>query len=298
LIVVLAFILVSCQARSINGPGTGHEIPIATTTYPKKTATIQAAQLSSPTPVPGRTEVVTFTPEILVTRPSGTSTVECPRTILFYGDSRLGALGVSFIDEAQKRLGACYKLINAAFWAHTAQWGAENLEARVISRNADDVALWWGANDFNGCNGTYDPNTDLPDANKFQSRLTAYISAMKSQIETLARLGKPVYIFDEPRVNGGRLPWAIVDEKGTISGYDHNHLCAWDWVSDAVAAAQKQLVMDETVRGFKVILVDVWQLYLDEGTLPDMYSTDVVHPGKTGRDKIAELFMEVYSPNP
>ena len=61
-----------------------------------------------------------------------------------------------------------------------------------------------------------------------------------------------------------------------------------------MANAQKQLVSNEIAIGHKVILVDVWQLYMDGGTLPDMYSTDVVHPGSVGREMIAELFSKAY----
>lgn len=227
-----------------------------------------------------------------------TSTIKCPRTILFYGDSRLGALGISFVENIKKLIDPCYNLINASFWAHTAIWGAANLQNMVISKNPDEVALWWGANDFNGCNGTTDPVTNLPDKTKFNARLTAYLSAMKSQIETLSDLGKPVYVFDEPRVSGGLLPWAIEDDYGNVTRYDYKHLCSWDWVSDAVAQAQKNLVADERTVGRKVILVDVWQLYIEYGTLPDMYSNDVVHPGSLGREKIADLFIKAFQDNP
>jgi lysophospholipase L1-like esterase len=213
---------------------------------------------------------------------------------LFYGDSRLGAMGISFVENIKKLIGSCYNLINISFWAHTAVWGSSQLQNNVISKNPDEVVLWWGANDFNGCNGTTDQTTNLPDNAKFKAHLTEYLSAMKSQIETLLGLGKTVYVFDEPRVNGGQLPWAIEDKYGNVSNYDYKHLCSWNWVSDAVAAAQKQLVTDESANGHKVILVDVWQLYMDEGTLPDMYSTDVVHPGSAGREKIAELFLKAY----
>ena len=226
-----------------------------------------------------------------------TPTIKCPRTILFYGDSRLGALGVSFLENIKDKIGPCYDLINASFWAHTAVWGAANLQDMVILKKPDAVALWWGANDFNGCNGTTDPTTDLPDKTRFNIHLTAYISALRNQIETLSGLGIPVYVFDEPRVNGGRLPWAFEDDNGNVTGYDHNHLCSWDWVSDAVTQAQKQLVIDERRSGNQVFLVDVWQLYMNDGALPGMYSEDVVHPGSLGRKEIAELFIKTFQDN-
>jgi len=286
--------LTACQAR-----------PIDLNTAPKIPASISIATLSiqqngaqSSTAASLLTQLPTDTPdESAVITNVATPTIKCPRTLLFYGDSRLGALGVSFVDNIKKLLAPCYNLINASYWAHTAQWGLANLQDKVVSRNPDDVALWWGANDFDGCNGTINPTTNMPDRVEFIARLSAYVSAMKSQIETLSGLGMSVYLFDEPRVNGGLLPWAIVDNNGKITGYDHNHLCSWNWVSDAVALAQKQLVADESAQGQKVTLVDVWQLYMDDGTLTGMYSTDVVHPGVVGREKIAELFISMYSRN-
>jgi lysophospholipase L1-like esterase len=292
---VSVLIFSSCQANSNNQ--SSQEITSGA-------ATIMAATGSQ------QNGVLLMTPSLLDTLPpvqtpegsvsqaiTAIPTIKCPATILFYGGSRLGNMGISFVENIKALINPCFNLISAAFWAHTAQWGSAHLQKEVVLKDPDVVALWWGANDFNGCNGTTDPNTDLPDNAKFNGRLKTYLSAMKSMIETLAGLGKPVYVFDEPRVNGGKLPWGIEDSNGNVTDYDHNHLCAWDWVSDAVAKSQKQLVADERGAGYKVVLVDVWQLYIDEGKLPEMYSTDVVHPGSAGREKIAELFLQVFQAN-
>jgi len=282
---LLALLLCSCQASPKGSPSP------AATGSPQGPAGITTLPSSNPTPATPAPQA-SASPAL-----TAAPTLACPQTIVFYGDSRLGNMGVSFVENIKGLIDPCYSLVSAAFWAHTAQWGSANLQEEVIARHPDIVALWWGANDFNDCNGTTDPDTDQPDQAKFNAHLETYLAAMKAMIETLAGLGKPVYVFDEPRVDGGRLPWAIEDSNGNVLSYDHNHLCAWDWVSDAVAAAQKQLVADEAAAGKQVFLVDVWQLYMDEGTLPDMYSTDVVHPGSLGREKIAELFMQVFQAN-
>jgi lysophospholipase L1-like esterase len=291
LICTLAFILSSCQANLNQKPS-----PAVSAQGSSIASTPVAGAIPAPTPAETRT------PTHLMenTSPVPTSAIpslQCPRTILFFGDSRLGAVGISFVENIKQLIGPCYSLINASFWAHTAVWGSAHLQERVIARGPDVVGLWWGANDFNGCNGTTDQATNLPDRAKFNDRLSVYITAMRSQIETLSALGTPVYVFDEPRVAGGLLPYAVEDKYGNVSAYDYNHLCPWNWVSDAVAQAQKQLVMDESAHGQKVFLVDVWQLYMDDGTLPDMYSTDVVHPGSVGRQKIAELFIKAFQAN-
>lgn len=293
LILTVTCALSSCQSNPSAHPvistevGNVQQVPIEPAGMPTSMPIIQPQSTFVPntaTSYPGYTEVA-----------ADTATITCPRTILFYGDSRMGGFGQSFVDDIADLIGPCYKLVLADYWGRTAEWGWNNFSEKVLAKNPNDVVLWWGGNDFGGCLQTTVYDTNLPYIAKFNAALGSYLSALKNQIDTLAELGKGVYVLNEPRVKGGLLPWAVIDSSGNIT-YDHNHLCPYDWVSDAMAEAQRQLVANEVAQGHNVILLDAWQLYMDNQGVEGMYSTDVVHAGSVGRQKLAELFMKNYQP--
>lgn len=184
------------------------------------------------------------------------------------------------------------------FLGRSARWGLQNLQVEVmqvevIDKNPDDVVIWWGVNDFMGCAGTTFPDTNLPNPAEFNYLLNRHITALQGQIEILAGLGKPVYVLNEPRMNGGLLPWTHFAQDGSVV-WELDHRCKFDWASDAIAQAQKQLVAEEAKKGLDVTLVDIWQLFMENQGVKGMYSLDIMHLGSVGREMTAELFLEVY----
>ncbi len=80
------------------------------------------------TPAPVEAQQLTLTLAETETHSTAViSTHKCPRSIIFYGDSRLGVLRISFMYINKKLIGPCYVLVNATFQVHTAQWGLVKL---------------------------------------------------------------------------------------------------------------------------------------------------------------------------
>lgn len=72
-------------------------------------------------------------------------------------------------------------------------------------------------------------------------------------------------------MNGGLLPWTHFAQDGSVV-WELDHRCEFDWASDAIAQAQKDLIVEEENKGLDVTLVDTgsssWKTRESQGCIP------------------------------
>jgi lysophospholipase L1-like esterase len=256
------------------------------------TTTISPTNTSAPpTYTRTRTPTRTATP---------TATQKWPLTVVFYGDSllkigevgRQGKSGYSFVDNLRENLDPGYNLILANYGGRMAKWASENIENKVLESQPDVVTLWWGFNDLLGCPGFFDRVTNSVYPEKLEYLLQQHIQYMEKQIDILVEKKITVLLVTAIPVYGG-LPWSHFDENGRLV-WEAGYWCDYNIGLKRLAEAQRTLVEKYSPEDGRVFLMDAWKVYEKNWYTDWMYS-DVMHPGPTGANLLAEEWIRVFA---
>ncbi len=243
----------------------------------------------------------TFTRSLTPTAsPTPTVTRKWPLTIVFYGDSllkigevgRQSKSGYSFVDDVREKFDPGYNLITANYGGRMAKWAFENLETTVLVFQPDVVTIWWGFNDLLGCPGFFDRTTNAIIPEKMDYLVQRHIQYLRKQIDVLVERNIPVLLLTAIPVYGG-LPWSHFDENGTLV-WETGYWCDYNIGLKQLAGAQRTLVKGYAAAGKSVFLMDAWNVYTVHWYTDWMYS-DVMHPGPTGADLLAEEWIRVFA---
>ncbi|MGB7537107.1 MAG: SGNH/GDSL hydrolase family protein [Anaerolineales bacterium] len=266
----------------------------APTLFPSVTPNPSATPTATPLPPTfTRSHTATISQTPTVTR-------KWPLTVVFYGDSllkvgevgRQGKSGYSFVDDLREKLDPGYNLITANYGGRMAKWAFENLEPNVLVFQPDVVALWWGFNDLLGCPGFFDRTTNAIIPEKMDYLAERHIQYLQKQIDVLVERNIPVIVITVIPVHGG-LPWSHFDENGRVV-WEAGYWCDYNLGLKQLAGAQRTLVDGFTAAGKSVFLMDAWNVYTVHWYTDWMYS-DVMHPGPTGADLLAEEWIRVFA---
>jgi lysophospholipase L1-like esterase len=234
------------------------------------------------------------------TTPTPTVTRKRPLTIVFYGDSllkigevgRQGKSGFSFVDNLRAKLEPGYDLILANYGGRMAKWAFEHMEETVLSLHPDAVTLWWGFNDLLGCPGFFDRTTNAMIPEKLDYLAAQHIAYLQKQIDILVEKKIPVLLLTAIPVYGG-LPWSHIDENGQLI-WESGYWCDYNLGLKRLGSEQRALAEGYAAEGEAVYLLDAWNVYTDNWYTDWMYS-DVMHPGPTGADLLAEEWIRVFA---
>jgi lysophospholipase L1-like esterase len=283
---VAFFMLTGCAGSPRSAPASSSTAspaapaaPTGTPAPPTATATATATSTSSPTP---------------------TATRKWPLTIVFYGDSllKIGEVGreakwsYSFVDDLQEKLDPAYALITANYGGRDAAWGAENLEADVLAYRPDSVTLWWGFNDLLGCGGFFSRKTNKVIPENLENLVQRHIQGLRKQVDLLLEEGSSVMLLTSIPVDG-KLPWTHFDEDNRLV-WEWDYQCDYNIGLERLASEQRAMVEQYAAEGKGVFLVDLWQLFLENGKTAGMY-LDLMHPGPVGADRIADEWIRVFA---
>jgi lysophospholipase L1-like esterase len=173
-----------------------------------------------------------------------------------------------------------------------AKWAFEHMEETVLSLEPDAVTIWWGFNDLLGCPGFFDRTTNAMIPEKLDYLVNRHIEYLGKQIDLLAEKEIPVLLLTAIPVYGG-LPWSHFDENGKLI-WESGYWCDYNLGLKRLASEQRALAEKYAAEGEDIFLLDAWKVYTDNWYTDWMYS-DVMHPGPTGADLLAEEWIRVFS---